>query len=113
MMPWSPRRYQVFPGPLGAGAEVLPQRLRGRFECRGRNRFVQDDVAMLVPEGEIGGRQHRGAGFDRGEPAYDFIGLERPVTAALMRATRSGSTPPEVATTQRSNSSELGASIVR
>ena len=91
---------------------MLPQRRRGRFKYRRRHGIVQDDVAMLVPEGEIGRRQHWRARFDRGEPTKDFLRAGRPATAALMRATRSGSTPPVVATTQRSNASKLGASTV-
>jgi hypothetical protein len=37
--------------------------------------------------------------------------MARPAIAALMRATRSGGTPPVVATIQRSNSAKLGAAV--
>jgi hypothetical protein len=48
---------------------MLPQRLRRRCACLRRNGVVQDDVAVLVPESEIGGGQHRLARFDRGNRA--------------------------------------------
>ena len=38
---------------------MLPQRLRRRLARGRRNGVVQHDVAVLVPEREIGGGQHR------------------------------------------------------
>lgn len=51
------------------GADVLPQRLRRRLAHSGRNGVVQHDVAMLVPEREIGSGQHGVARLDGRERA--------------------------------------------
>ncbi len=96
-----------------AGADVLPQRLCRRLARVGRNGVVEYDVTVLLPEREIGSGEYRVARLYGRERALALLRRVGAMTAALMRATRSGSMPPVVPTIQRSNASKLGAAPPR
>ncbi|HEY5217800.1 MAG TPA: hypothetical protein VIJ17_13010 [Pseudolabrys sp.] len=57
---------------VGARIEMIPERLRRRHAAGVRHGVVQHDVAVLIPEREIVGGQHRLARRHVSEPAFDL-----------------------------------------
>ena len=67
----------------------------------------QHDIAVFLPGTEVRRREHGFACFDCGKKkSAAGCGMPPSVTAALMRAMRSGATPPVVATIHCSNASK-------
>src|SRR5947207_2179750 len=83
---------------------MVPQRLRGGIAALGRNGIVQHDVAMLTPDARSCSDSTGSLVSIAASECLISSGYSLPLTAALMRATRAGSTPPVVATIQCSNS---------